>query len=68
MTGYGRDFVIGRNCRFLQGPKTNRHSVRRLKTSIDGGTEISETILNYRRDGTPFVNLLLVARKLQSIS
>ena len=52
---------IGRNCRFLQGPKTKRHSVSRMRQALDAGQELSETLLNYRRDGTPFMNLLMVA-------
>ena len=66
MTGYGRDFVIGTNCRFLQGPKTKRHSVHRLRQAIDSGQEVSETLLNYKRDGRPFVNLLMVAPLLDN--
>ena len=58
---YGRDYVIGRNCRFLQGPKTSNASVRRMIDALTTGQEITETILNYRRDGTPFMNLLLIA-------
>ncbi|KAL9624857.1 MAG: hypothetical protein Q9160_000904 [Pyrenula sp. 1 TL-2023] len=61
MTGYGRDYSIGRNCRFLQGPKTRQSSIARLKQAITQGQEISETFLNYRRDGTPFINLLMIA-------
>lgn len=61
LTQYGRDYVIGRNCRFLQGPKTGFDSVFRLGRAIRDGREVCETILNYRRDGTPFLNLLLVA-------
>lgn len=60
-TQYGRDYVIGRNCRFLQGPNTNKPAVRRLAYNIRGGMETSETILNYRRDGSPFMNLLMTA-------
>ncbi|KIW67588.1 hypothetical protein PV04_06826 [Phialophora macrospora] len=60
-TGYGPDDVIGRNCRFLQGPKTKRESVARLKDSIGKGEDICETLLNYRRDGRPFINLLMIA-------
>ncbi|KAF2771631.1 hypothetical protein EJ03DRAFT_268026 [Teratosphaeria nubilosa] len=60
-TQYGRDYVIGRNCRFLQGPKSSNASVRRLIDAITKGQECCETILNYRRDGTPFINLLLLA-------
>jgi PAS domain S-box-containing protein len=61
MTGYSRDFVIGTNCRFLQGPKTKRHSVQRLRRAIDSGQELSEALLNYRRDGRPFMNILMIA-------
>ena len=61
LTGYGRDSVLGHNCRFLQGPKTKGESTQRLKKAIDAGEEICETLLNYRRDGTPFVNVLLLA-------
>ncbi|KAH0843299.1 non-specific serine/threonine protein kinase [Fonsecaea pedrosoi] len=60
-TGYGRDNVIGRNCRFLQGSKTNRESIARLKDSIARGEDICETLLNYRRDGRAFINLLMIA-------
>ena len=58
---YSRDDVLGRNCRFLQGPKTNRKIVARIGAAIKSGQESCETLLNYRRDGTPFVNLLLTA-------
>ena len=60
LTQYGRDYAIGRNCRFLQGPKTASDSVFRLGRAIRDGREVCETILNYRRDGTPFLNLLLM--------
>jgi PAS domain S-box-containing protein len=61
LTGYGKDAIIGHNCRFLQGPKTKHESVSRLKAAIAKGEEISETLLNHRRDGTPFINVLLLA-------
>lgn len=61
LTQYGRDYAIGRNCRFLQGPQTGSDSVFRLGRAIRDGKEVCETILNYRRDGTPFLNLLLMA-------
>ncbi|KAK9419774.1 putative PAC domain-containing protein [Seiridium unicorne] len=60
-TQYGMSYVLGRNCRFLQGPKTNPFSVRRLREKLDAGKEHCETFLNYRRDGQPFMNLLMVA-------
>lgn len=61
LTGYGRDDVIGHNCRFLQGPKTPRGSVARLRQGIQNGKQTCEALLNYRRDGRPFINLLMIA-------
>lgn len=61
MTQYGRDYTIGRNCRFLQGPQTTESSVKRLVVALNNGEEICEIVVNYRRDGTPFVNLLMIA-------
>ncbi|MCJ1414373.1 hypothetical protein MMC32_000699 [Xylographa parallela] len=60
-TQYGMNYAIGRNCRFLQGPKTNPASVRRLRESNEAGKEHCEVFLNYRRDGSPFMNLLMTA-------
>ncbi|KAB8262511.1 hypothetical protein BDV32DRAFT_120236 [Aspergillus pseudonomiae] len=60
-TQYGMDYVLGRNCRFLQGPKTNPNSVRRIREAIEAGRHHSELFLNYRRDGSPFMNLLQCA-------
>ncbi|KAK7992946.1 hypothetical protein PG988_001740, partial [Apiospora saccharicola] len=59
-TQYGVDYVIGRNCRFLQGPNTNPFSVDRIRQKLNAGMEHYETFLNYRRDGSPFMNLLMV--------
>ena len=60
-TRYARDDVLGNNCRFLQGPKTNRTAIARISTAVKTGQEVCETVLNYRRDGSPFMNLLLTA-------
>ncbi|KAK5937758.1 hypothetical protein PMZ80_009887 [Knufia obscura] len=61
LTRYGPEDTLNNNCRFLQGRKTNPDSPRRLKAAIEKGEEINETLLNYRRDGRPFINLLMVA-------
>ncbi|KAF3310782.1 hypothetical protein TWF173_009259 [Orbilia oligospora] len=65
-TQYPISYVSGRNCRFLQGPKTQRHSVARLRDAVRQGHEITECFLNYKRDGTPFLNLVMVAPLLDS--
>ncbi len=59
-------YVLGRNCRFLQGPKTSPHSVARLRDAISAGKESYEVFLNYRRDGSPFLNLLMTAPLMDS--
>jgi PAS domain S-box-containing protein len=61
MTGYDIDEVVGRNCRFLQGPGTEAESVRMIGEAIAQRTAIGIDILNYRKDGTPFWNALYVS-------
>ena len=45
-TQYGLSYVIGRNCRFLQGPKTSPLSPKRLGDAIRSGKEHCEVFLN----------------------
>ncbi len=59
-TGYTPEEVIGRNCRFLQGPDTDAAAVGRLRGALDRAEPIRLTLLNYRRDGTPFWNELSI--------
>jgi PAS domain S-box-containing protein len=61
LTGYQRNEVLGRNCRFLQGAGTDLEAVRRLQEAIAAGRDVTETLLNYRKDGAPFWNELHIA-------
>ena len=61
MTGYDSEEVIGVNCRFLQGEKTNPDTVKVIRDTISEGSGCRVTILNYRKDGTPFWNDLQIA-------
>src|SRR5690349_11492114 len=61
LTGYPQDEVIGRNCRFLQGPDTEPAAVQRIREALSEMRETRVTLRNYRRDGTPFHNELLIA-------
>ncbi|MBV8971070.1 MAG: PAS domain-containing protein, partial [Sphingomonadaceae bacterium] len=54
LTGYTSDEVVGRNCRFLQGPGTDRAVVAEIHDAIADGRAIERDILNYRKDGSPF--------------
>lgn len=60
-TGYARSAVIGRNCRFLQGEGTSKAAVDRLRAGIQSLESVSVDILNYRANGEPFMNRLVVA-------
>lgn len=61
LCGYRREEVLGRNCRFLQGKHTDRSTVDTLKKAIKEQREITVRLLNYKKDGTPFWNMLTVA-------
>ncbi|KAF8013272.1 hypothetical protein BT93_I1198 [Corymbia citriodora subsp. variegata] len=58
MTGYSSKEVIGRNCRFLQGPETDQNEVAKIRDAVKTGKSYCGRLLNYKKDGTPFWNLL----------
>ena len=60
LTGYARDELLGRNCRLLQGEATERRAVVELRDAIASHAPIGTDIINHRRDGTAFVNSLVV--------
>ena len=61
LTGYTLDQVLGRNCRFLQGPGTDQAAVDIIRKGIREGIDTSVCLLNYKADGTPFWNQFFVA-------
>ena len=61
LSGYVRDEVVGRNCRFLQGPDTDPEVIGRIRAAVDHGTDIAIDILNYRKDGSTFWNALYLS-------
>ncbi|KQY35603.1 histidine kinase [Caulobacter sp. Root1455] len=61
LTGYRRDEVIGRNCRFLQGPDTDPASIEAMRRAVADGQDMAIDILNYRKDGTTFWNALYLS-------
>ena len=61
LTGYGDDEIIGRNCRFLQGPETDRATIGKIRTAIAVGQDVAVDILNYRKDGSTFWNAVFIS-------
>lgn len=61
LSGYDRSEIIGTNCRFLQGPDTDRAKVAEVRTAIAAGTDVAVDLLNYRKDGSTFWNALYVS-------
>ncbi|KAL2194533.1 PAS domain-containing protein [Corynascus similis CBS 632.67] len=69
LTGYNRHEIVGKNCRFLQSPDGEveagsrrefvaNDAVFKLKNAVAEGKEIQQSLINYRKGGKPFLNLL----------
>ena len=58
LTGYEEKDIVGRNCRFLQGPATDQDQVQRLREAISEEKVVVVELLNYRKDGSTFWNTL----------
>ena len=61
LTGYSWEESLGRNCRFLQGPNTDRATVAAIRSAVGKGQPIEIEIYNYRKSGEGFWNRLLIA-------
>eukprot|EP00428_Durinskia_dybowskii_P032180 CAMPEP_0170232596 /NCGR_PEP_ID=MMETSP0116_2-20130129/16039_1 /TAXON_ID=400756 /ORGANISM="Durinskia baltica, Strain CSIRO CS-38" /LENGTH=464 /DNA_ID=CAMNT_0010483381 /DNA_START=176 /DNA_END=1570 /DNA_ORIENTATION=- len=61
LTGYSREEVLGRNCRFLQGTDTDKAKLDEVRRGLAAGEDVSVTLLNYTADGSPFWNKLFIA-------
>jgi hypothetical protein len=61
ITGYAREEVLGRNCRFLQGKGTDPAAVRAIRQAIAEARPVDIRLVNYRRDGSRFVNELHIS-------
>ncbi|KAI8637506.1 putative white-collar-1c protein [Parasitella parasitica] len=71
LTGYSNAEIVGKNCRFLQSPDgqvtcgsrrqhTDNQAVYHLKDHLNQKKELQASIINYRKGGQPFVNLVTV--------
>lgn len=61
LTGYSEDEIIGRNCKLLAGPTTEPWLTETIRSGVKRRSPVLVEILNYKCDGTPFRNAVLVA-------
>ena len=61
LTGYSAEEILGKNCRILQGEGSDRATVEKIRTALSQGRSFQGQILNYRKDKTPFWNLLSIS-------
>ncbi len=59
-TGYSYEESVGRNLAFLQGPLTSKETVLFMRKSFDNELACVQDIINYKKDGSPYLNRLLM--------
>lgn len=50
-TGYSREDIIGKNPRIMQGTKTSRHELKRIRRSINANQPVRSELINYDKLG-----------------
>ena len=61
LTGYSREEIIGRNCRFLRGERTEPEQTAMLREAVAARRPAMVELINYRKDGSPFRNAVMIA-------
>jgi hypothetical protein len=61
LTGYSEQEILGRNCRFLRGPDTETPQTDKLRNAIHDRRPALAELINYRKDGSPFRNAVMIA-------
>ncbi|MEG4407832.1 PAS domain S-box protein [Microcoleus sp. MON2_D5] len=61
MTGYRRQEIIGKNCRFLHGSDTDPAAVEIIRQALQTESECKVILKNYRKDGTAFWNCFSIS-------
>ncbi|GHA84437.1 hypothetical protein GCM10009069_04430 [Algimonas arctica] len=61
LTGYSENSILGKNCRFLTGKDTEPEQTELIVNAIQNARPTLVQILNYKQDGSPFQNALMIA-------
>jgi len=61
LTGYRRDEILGRDCRFLRGTDRDQPGLEEVRRALRGGSSCLVTVRNYRKDGSMFWNELSIS-------
>lgn len=68
MTGYTKSYAIGKKPNFLQGEKTSTETKFKIRTSIENKEPVKQQILNYKKDGTPYLCSVKIIPLFNSIN
>jgi PAS domain S-box-containing protein len=60
LTGYTKEEILNKNCRFLQGDDRNQKELTKIRKAIKNGEGCLATLRNYKKDGTLFYNDLYI--------
>lgn len=60
LTGYSNEEIIGQNCRFLQGDKTYKQAIDKMRTGIQNLEKTTVVLQNYRKSGVAFWNRVTI--------
>lgn len=61
LTGYSREEILGRNCRFLRGDRTEPAQTAMLREAVAESRPVMVELINYKKDGTAFRNAVMIA-------
>ncbi|WP_374589490.1 PAS domain-containing protein [Novosphingobium sp.] len=61
LTGYPKEEILGRNCRVLRGDRTEPEQTAMLREAVAGSRPVMVELINYKKDGTPFRNAVMIA-------
>ena len=61
LTGYPREEIVGRNCRFLRGERTEAEQTAMLREGVAASRPVMVELINYRKDGSAFRNAVMIA-------